>query len=368
MKKILLVAADGFSKTGVPTVFMNIVRELSHVGYSFDIIYFDTRFDFYLKEFLSYGGKCFLFDKQHKNSFAKKAIRYVSGNSYYKKTKKIIQVNGPYDAIHCFKEYLSCYFLKAAKDCNVTLRIYHCNNIIKIAGNPINRFLMTIEKKKCLKYMNMLLGCSAEACKSAFPEINNFEIVNNPYNDSDFIYIPSKLDAFSGITLVQTGGFNKNKNQLFSLKIIKELKKKLKNVRIFFIGADLDPNYRKKVNKELAKLGLQENVIFKRFDTKQIDIFSISDYFILPSFSESFGIVLVEAQATGLRCIASTGVPSSSNVGGCLRIPLSEGAKHWSELILSDYKKHQGERIKYDCSDFSKSKIVINYVKIYERK
>ncbi|HBF68600.1 MAG TPA: hypothetical protein DDW20_04725, partial [Firmicutes bacterium] len=54
MKKILLVAADGFSKTGVPAVFMNIVRNLSKRGFSFDIIYFDERFKYYYDEFCSF--------------------------------------------------------------------------------------------------------------------------------------------------------------------------------------------------------------------------------------------------------------------------------------------------------------------------
>jgi glycosyltransferase involved in cell wall biosynthesis len=366
MKKILLVAADGFSKTGVPTVFMNIVRSLSSVGYRFDIIYFDTEFDYYLQEFLSFGGKCFLLDKQYKNRLLKKTIRYISGNSYYKKTKKILSENGPYDAIHCFKEYISCYFLKAAKDCNVPLRIYHCNNIIRIAGNPINRILMRSEKKKCLLSMNKIIGCSQEACISAFPN-TDFEVINNPYNDSDFFFVNSNENAFKGLTLVQTGGFNNNKNQLFSLKIVKELKEKY-NVRLFFVGADLDYKYRKRVDKEVIKLGLQSNIIFKPFDTCQRDIFAISNYFLLPSISESFGIVLIEAQATGLRCIASTGVPSSSDVGGCLRVPLSKGPKFWAELIDADYKKNQGKRNRYDCSAFSKSKIIVNYVKIYEGK
>ena len=56
MKKILIVASDGLSKSGVPTTFMNIIRGLNKT-FIFDVLYFDKTDDFYKNEINSLGGK-----------------------------------------------------------------------------------------------------------------------------------------------------------------------------------------------------------------------------------------------------------------------------------------------------------------------
>ena len=66
MKNVLLIAANGLSKTGVPTYIMNIVRNLSNV-YCFDIVTFNDD-DYYKKEFLSYGGNIYNFKHKKVNN------------------------------------------------------------------------------------------------------------------------------------------------------------------------------------------------------------------------------------------------------------------------------------------------------------
>ena len=365
MKKILLVAADGFSKTGVPFVFMNIVRNLSKEGYIFDIIYFDERFKYYYDEFCSYGGNAFLLNKQFKSSFFRKIIRYVSSGYYYKKTLKILKKHGPYDAIHCFNEYRSCSFLKAAKKHGVLLRIYHCNNVISISGNIINRLLMKKEKRQCLKYATTFIGCSKKAIKSAFDNINNPLIINNPYDDKIFKFTDKAVFCKEKLRLVQTSGFCDNKNQLFSLDIVSELSKKIPNIEMNFIGMNINENYRKKLEKRIYELKLNNKIVFYNFDVEQKPIFDTCNYFLLPSKSEAFGIVLIEAQACGLKCFASDRTPIEVNVGGCVRLPLSKTPSEWAELIYNDFISTTEKRF-YNCSSYQNTNIIKKYIELYE--
>lgn len=44
-------------------------------------------------------------------------------------------------------------------------------------------------------------------------------------------------------------------------------------------------------------------------------------------------IALIEAQAAGLPCVASTGVPEQANCGKVIRLPLEDGAKVFAQTI-----------------------------------
>ena len=59
------------------------------------------------------------------------------------------------------------------------------------------------------------------------------------------------------------------------------------------------------------------------------------DYFIFPSLYEGLGLVLVEAQANGLKCFTSKGVvPEEVKIINELEfINLSNTAQEWAKLI-----------------------------------
>ena len=60
------------------------------------------------------------------------------------------------------------------------------------------------------------------------------------------------------------------------------------------------------------------------------------DFFLFPSRWEGLGLALVEAQAAGLRCFASTAVPPEAIVIPSLvkQLPLSAGPEFWANAIL----------------------------------
>lgn len=71
-----------------------------------------------------------------------------------------------------------------------------------------------------------------------------------------------------------------------------------------------------------------------------LDYERISGQVVDPSsFSESFSLVLIEAQAQNVRCIASSAIPEevicNSN---CMRVSLNESDDVWAEYAISDIK------------------------------
>ena len=60
------------------------------------------------------------------------------------------------------------------------------------------------------------------------------------------------------------------------------------------------------------------------------------DVFLLPSLYGGFGIVNIEAQASGLPCVVSSAVPESASVNSNFyRLSLSDGVEKWLDFITS---------------------------------
>ena len=60
------------------------------------------------------------------------------------------------------------------------------------------------------------------------------------------------------------------------------------------------------------------------------------DVFLFPSRYEGFGMAVVEAQASGLACVASDVVPEETNASGRVTyLPLRAPDTVWAEAVLS---------------------------------
>ena len=71
------------------------------------------------------------------------------------------------------------------------------------------------------------------------------------------------------------------------------------------------------------------------------------DFFWLPSLYEGFPFVLVEAQASGLVCVASTNVPVECNVTDNVHfIDLEKSDSEWADIVL-EYRKITTDRSKF---------------------
>ena len=71
------------------------------------------------------------------------------------------------------------------------------------------------------------------------------------------------------------------------------------------------------------------------------EIMQAMDCFVLPSLYEWLGIVLIEAQSTGLPCVTSKDrVPLTAKITDLIEyIPLENNPSEWSEHIINLYKK-----------------------------
>ena len=131
----------------------------------------------------------------------------------------------------------------------------------------------------------------------------------------------------------QVGRFNPVKNHLFTIHLFKDIIRKKENAHLVFVGTGNEGELRL-IKNEIAKYDLESHVHLMGLRKDATKIMSCFDTLVLPSLSESFSLVLIEAQANNVRCVASDAVPMdvicNSN---CFAMPLTGSKQQWINTI-----------------------------------
>lgn len=361
-EKILLVFDKGLGYGGVETVIMSIVHNLSG-KYTFDLLTNTCTEKAHDEEFTSYGGKILRIPFYEGDChFRQRLDYYIRGYNLYAKALKVIHENMPYKAVHCNNGNEGGIVLAAAKKAGVPIRIMHSHAFF----SP-DRFVRKIITEKyrslIMKNATCLLGCSQEAC-SLFYENKREKIMYNSYNNEKFSWDEASEITSHPFKLIQVGRYDRTKNQIFSLNILKSILPIIPEATLDLVGAQGD-EAEMALKQTASDLGITDNVQFHRADADIPALLKQADVFLMPSLSEGFGIALIEAQAVGLKCYASDTVPCATNCGGVEYISLSGGASKWAKTIVSDYKSGKCTHQKYDCSKYSVDNIISEYIKVY---
>jgi len=110
------------------------------------------------------------------------------------------------------------------------------------------------------------------------------------------------LHRFSNV-LLYVGRLSREKNLILAIKALKRLKDQVRNPVLLVAG---EGPARKALEKEAARLGIDDRIIWLGFVSQQElpEFYFLADLFVFPSFSDTQGIVLYEARAAGLPIVA----------------------------------------------------------------
>ena len=96
-----------------------------------------------------------------------------------------------------------------------------------------------------------------------------------------------------------------------------------------------DGEGRDELEHKIADMGLADRVILAGNRNDIAKLYSLMDVFLMPSLCEGLPFSAVEAQAAGLPCIYSTGVPKETDITGTgTFIPLEESVDAWANAII----------------------------------
>lgn len=272
----------------------------------------------------------------------------VSRKKNLREFKEII-IHKKIDIVHITLGYQAFFYAKAALSTSAEKVIIHSHT--SKSGKENQSLVYKLMKKLSFLYYNntvckktINLACSEDAARYMFMKSRKVEIVLNGINVEKFknekidknIYDNYKINS-NDINILTIGRIDTQKNPLFIIKIINELLKLNSNYRLIYVGNGPRENEVISLEKEFGV----EKTVNHIASTKEVSkLMKCSDAFLLPSLYEGCPVVLLEAQASNLKCFISNKIDEIVNCGLCKTISLEKSESEWASIIDDEIKNN----------------------------
>lgn len=156
---------------------------------------------------------------------------------------------------------------------------------------------------------------------------NEYELTRKKYPEKMVYYLPNgvDLDKFSKVenndfrekygisreekVILCVSRIDYQKNQLLLVKLVQRLRREGERIRLVLVGPETSELYAAEIRQAVKTCGLEKEVLLIKgllaSDPDLVKAYQAADIFILPSVHEPFGIVVLEAWASGLPVIAA---------------------------------------------------------------
>ena len=264
-------------------------------------------------------------------------IYYVPYSKNYERDMvEFFKARPEYQTVHTHTHAEMGIVLKAAKKAGVKRRIAHSHNsrpdlpkIVKLYKMWTSRFIES--------FATHFLACSNDAAKWLYPlKYKKAKVWNNAIDLDAFRFNKETREEYRKLldipsnakVIAHIGRFAEQKNHTQMIDWLNDMTKKDDKIYALLVGEGplFDDMKAKAQSDRIRFLGLRKDVP---------QILCAADVFLFPSLYEGLGIVAVEAQASGLQCVASTGVPTAADIGLNLfeRHALTDAQCVWEESI-----------------------------------
>ena len=256
-----------------------------------------------------------------------------------KKLFKLLKQIRP-DVVHSNMSFLDGANCLVALLAGVPVRVCHAHNSkSKDTKKPTtSKIYHSLMRAMCKIFSNRFCGCSDEAIDyyygHKYLEKHKAVVIHNAVDCKRFANVDRSAcikkfgyDSFT-YRIATVGGLIEQKNPFFIIDIMNELYSVRKDVQLLWVG---DGYLRNQIEEKIMDGVYPICMLGVRRDVNEV--MACCDAFIMPSLFEGLPVAIVEAQAAGLPCVASTGVPEQANCGKVIRLPLEDGAKVFAQTI-----------------------------------
>ncbi len=310
--------------------------------------------------------------------------------AYQKRLNEFFKAHaGEWQWLHIHEVLVHKYLVKSARKVgNIKIALHSHSSAFVVPDHNLSKFKNAIKTfiKRCRnfyllhglkKHADLLLACSLDAGVALYGKKGvrdaRFSLLNNALDVKKYRFdeeIRARYRHELGVedekVVVHVGRLSGEKNQVFLLQVFKKLLEKDESYRLALIG---DGALAEKIRQIVKEEGLDEKVFMLGNRADASAFYLAGDIFVFPSIIEGLGISLIEAQASGLPCVASTGVPKATALTPYVRyIPLSAGESAWADAVrITELKRTDGyEYVKK--SDYNVAQSVNILTKAYQSK
>lgn len=300
---------------GITRTAMRFLKYIDHDRFQLDFATCSPKLDFE-QDIINQGAK----------------VHYVScyAEQYpdrFRNEFKEILINGDYDAVHLNTNWWKSFEAeRAAREAGVKMILVHAHNVaVDIGDDEQRKKEIEVHEKYKREFSEEIathfLACSNPAADFLFgPQIPRekiqilhpaLELDRYTYDEKKRKKIREQLNATNKFVIGNVGRMAYQKNLRFLIECFYEVQKKDERAVLLLVG---DGYLETELRNVVKRHDIEEKVIFTGAVDNVEDYMQAMDIFAFPTLFEGLGIVVVEAQAVGLKCLCSTGVPQEAKL------------------------------------------------------
>ncbi len=321
---------------GSETMCMNLYRIIDRSKIQFDFVKHTHDIGAYEEEILSLGGRIFEAPKLSLSNYCQ----------YTKWWRDHLNEHPEHTIIHVHFFTITAAIAPTAHKYN-RIVIGHSHASINNTGikSCFQRFVVRIGGLQ----VDYALACSNQTAKAMYGK-KEYHILNNAIDTQRFQYsidirekIRCEFSLRDETVIGHIGRFMPVKNHRFILNVYKAIRNKQNKTKLMLVG---DGSLRVDTEDYARELGIVDDVIFTGVRSDVNELLQAMDCFLFPSLYEGLGLVLVEAQTSGLPCVISDRIPKEAIFINDLVSIMSfeQSTDEWAECILSSLKRKRCSR------------------------
>ena len=353
---------------GIEHFLMNLYRAIDKSKVQFDFMYrvpYECVFD---KEIESMGGRIFRCVDPDRHP--------IGSGKYY---RDFFKDHPEIRAVHEHRSGCDGFFglMREAKRAGVPVRILHSHNSQKgWAHNPIKDVTDSFNAARLDGFANLFIACSDVArdylygrCQEA---LDRCSVRPNAIDLGAFAFDGGARGAIrerygiaeEALVAGHVGRFVPEKNQAFLLDVVAGLRAAGVPAEALLLG---DGPTRGVAEQKARDLGITPYVHFAGIQDDTASHYSAMDVFCMPSLFEGLPVSCVEAQASGLPMVLSTGISRMADIcGHTAFLGLEEGADVWGRAVLAAAEAGRPEnRPSLVAAGYDISRVAMEYERAY---
>lgn len=261
-------------------------------------------------------------------------------NGYLQGIKKVIK-EGNYDVVHSHMGARGLFVMYFAKKYGVKKRIVHSH----IAYEPVSKL------KRCFNIIlsqiaknnaTHLFACGQDAGiymwgKKSY-KAGRVSIMTNAVSTEKFTFSfdmrqnkRKELGVEDKFVIGIVGRLSSQKNYPFLFKVYKEILEVRNDVVLVVVGRGIEED---EIKREAIQMGINNDILFLGVRSDVPELLNAFDLFVLPSLYEGLPVVLIEAQANGLKQIVSDKITKEMDITDLIEfISIENSEKQWVKAI-----------------------------------